>query len=297
MTNYTPSSLGDYGAWDDSQIAEELVAAAEGGRPKRFLGKLEVGRTVLRIGPAFPGAKSPFRRAFIHSIEVPGVKNSVRFFCPRLNQPKGAPPVGCKTCGTAARLMASSNAVDVERGENIAAYRQTLANALRRSDEDGGFKLWEVSKKIYEDLVRFADKVKGLGVNFTHPVTGFDIYVLRVGTSQTDTRYTVNLDPHGASRLAPTDARALELLATMHNLDAEVIIPTEEEVAAMLGGQKVNLHAPNRAPALPAPAAPALPTAASRIAQTGGRVPANVRPSAPPADGAPQYDDDGFPIG
>jgi hypothetical protein len=301
MTNQlsATASLGDYGAWDDAQIATELAEAAEGGRPKRYLGKLEVGRTILRIGPAMPGRKSPFMRPFIHSIEVPGVKNSVRFCCPRLNQPKGAPPVACKTCSTVARLMASQNPIDVERGENLGAYRQTLCNAMRRNDPSGGFKLWAVSKKLYEDLMKLADKAAGLGVNFAHPVTGTDIYILRVGTTKTDTRYTVNLDPRGASRLAPTDEAALELLATMSDLEREVIIPTEEEIAMMLRGEKVNLHDPMRAPAQPALAAPAQPTAASRIAQTGGRVPAQVKfaPSESPVAGVEELDDDGFPVG
>ena len=166
----------------------------------RLLGKLAEGLTTLRVLPGRPG-KPPFRIAFKHFFQVGG--ENVSFYCPRMEAKQK-----CRACTEAAQLMASSSDLDQKMGKKMRVSQKFLANVLVRGKEDVlGVKVWEGSSKQHEKLLDFRDR---LGVNYTHPLQGQDVSVIRSGTGM-ETEYSISLDHNGKSPIARSKSVIREL--------------------------------------------------------------------------------------
>jgi hypothetical protein len=240
---------------------EESKKASSG----KMLGKLAEGKTVLRMLPPRKGSscKTPWRVVWMHYVSIPGLQNDVSFVCPRMEA-----KLPCQVCTRARQMEASSNPVDQERGRKLMPSRQLFANVIKRAAPEDGVKIWRFGKKVHEQLQEIRDPDQGLGLNFTHPVNGRDLIVLRKGTGQFDTEYKVNVDPKGDSPLSQDATELRAFLEQMHNLDALAVVPSDQEIRELLSGKKPDRRNSGNS----APQRPAGKTASEKVYDGSGTV-------------------------
>lgn len=201
---------------DDLDQAERQMSAGS----STFL-KLAEGRTVLRILPARLGEKAMLV-SFNHYINVPG-QNAITSNCSQrmANKP-------CPICQQAAKLEASPSRLDNERAKEFFPRLRVYANVIDRAHPESGPQVFAFGKSIYEPLAAFR---KEAGVDFTHPVEGFDIIVVRKGMSANNTKYKVIVNPKGATPLGND-----EWIDQQKDLRRYTKIPTFDEVMKQFGG-------------------------------------------------------------
>lgn len=232
MSKNTDSTLALYEDFSLEALGEdreETKKLSEG----KMLPALPEGKTVLRMLPPRRGQKTPWRRVYQHYVDIPGLQNTVQFVCPRMEA-----KLPCKVCTKAKQLQAASNPVDQKRGERLMPKARWFANVLPRKSPESGLKIWGFGKTILDALQEIRDPDQGLGLNFTHPVDGIDLFAMRKGTKQNDTEYKVLVDPNGGSPLAAEAGAMTELLQQMHNLDSMAYVPSAEEIDELLAGRK-----------------------------------------------------------
>lgn len=235
----TDATLALYDDYDLATLHAEQEEAKKASAGGKFLGKLPEGKTVLRYLPPRKGTKSPFRVVYRHYVDIPGVQHAVKFVCPRMEA-----KLPCRVCTKARQMQASSNPVDQERGKKLLPRREVLANCFKRANPEDGVKIHSFGKTVHDQLMEIRDPDQGLGINFTHPVTGRDIIIIRKGTGPLDTEYKVSVHPDGASPIADDAAKIREVLEQMHNLEAECTPPTDEEMQELLSGRKPQARRP-----------------------------------------------------
>lgn len=191
--------------------------------------KLQPGKNVVRILPPAQGRTSPFRVIYQHYLRVAGAEGPVVFVCPRQEAKRP-----CPVCKEADRLKRSGNPADRDRAGELFPSRRVFANAVDRSDPEGGVKVLVVGKTVHESLIAIR-KDADAGGDFTHPTKGFDIIIERTGTGKQDTRYTVR--PARNSTPLSADAKQMdEWLSSMRDLEEHARVLDQEELEAKLGG-------------------------------------------------------------
>jgi hypothetical protein len=230
-TKNTNTSLALYEDFDLDALQQDREDSKKSSKSKN-LGALPQGKTVLRMGPPRPGTKTPWRPVWMHYVDVPGLDNSVAFVCPRMEA-----KLPCRVCTKAKQMQASNNPVDQKRGENLLPQRQLFANVFQRAAPEEGWKVWKFGTMIHKKLIEIRDPDEGLGLNFTHPVNGYDLIIIRTGEKK-NTRYSVAVDPKGPSPLLPDNAEMTELLQQMHNLESLAAVPSDHDIQEMLAGRR-----------------------------------------------------------
>jgi hypothetical protein len=218
----------------DAHLADKEEAKS-GGDQKRI--KLEEGTVRFRVLPARKGSSQhgkPWRKVWRHYVPIPGKDNSATFVCPRLEA-----KLPCRVCTRMKQMSASSNTVDQTRAEELKPKERWIVNVLDRAAPEDGPKIWEFGWMVYKQLSHIRDEDDGLGVNFSHPVTGTDIVVTRKGMKKNNTGYTAVLDPKGAGKPVFDDAVKLkQVLEQMHDLDAECRPLSDADILRVLEGEK-----------------------------------------------------------
>ncbi len=229
--------------------------------PGKMLGKIQVGKTVLRMLPPRPGHKTPWRRVWEHYLELPGLPNGVSFVCPRAEA-----QLQCRVCTKAKVMMASTNPVDRERGEEMLPKANMYANVIDRMHPENGVKIWKFTGGILKNLQTLRAP-NGVGVNFTHPVHGQDLFIIRAGLTKNDTKYTVNVNPAGPTPLSDDATSMTDILKQMHDLDALAVVLSDADIQRKLAGEKVSAGSAKPAGAAPvtAPKRDMRPTAAQAV--------------------------------
>jgi hypothetical protein len=220
--------------WDETTAKAEVETARKSAGFSKWLPKFAIGKNVVRILPARVGCTSPFRVTYIHYIDLPGSK--VSFVCPmqEASQP-------CPVCTTIARLQVSENPLDKDRAKRMNAQYTVYANVYSVLPEAAQprAQIARFTQKVHKTILSYKTD---FGVPFDHPVRGTNIVLVREGSTQTDTKYTLMLDPMGASKLSNDDQVMTQILQSMWNLDNEVMVPTFDQVQRMLRGEKVDLY-------------------------------------------------------
>lgn len=238
MSKNTDTTLSLYEDFDLEALAEDKEDAKAASTGGKRLGALPEGKTVLRVFPAKRGSShspKPWRAIFMHYVDVPGLEQSVNFVCPRVEAKST-----CVVCTRAKRMMASGNETDEKRGRNLMPKRRLFANVINRGAPEDGVKVWEFGKMVLEQLQEIRDE-EGLGLNFTHPDVGYDLFVMRKG-KKLDTEYKISVSPASIKtsgcRLSDDPKQQREWLEQMHSLDAMAKVYTPEEINDMLAGKK-----------------------------------------------------------
>lgn len=223
------ASFGDFSAEDarDESAALKDFALSSG----KMLGKFPEGATNVRVLPKRPDSKQTtcFLTVFKHVFNVG--RATVSFYCPRMMSGGKQP---CPACKEATRLLGQRSQNDQEAGKEMRVAQRFLANSVVRGKEDVlGVKVWEGSGRQQEEMLRFQSE---MGVNFSNPVHGQDVVVMRTGQGF-QTKYQLYLDPNGKSRLAKTPDAMRALLEQMHDLPSLVSILSPAEIQAKMQGR------------------------------------------------------------
>jgi hypothetical protein len=235
----TETSLAMYEDFDLASF-KEAKEESDKSRESRFM-KITAGKNVIRMLPARAGVgqKYPWVILWRHEVPVPGLDWPVKFPCPRLHEKRH-----CRVCATSKQLLSAAasirNTIDrkvqEDRAKALEPKRKLLANAFKRNEIANGPKLWEFGKMIEAQLIgiRDPDGLAG-GVNFSHPVTGHDLIVMKTG-EKLSTDYKVR-EMNTPSPVLDDASELREFLAQMPNLQAEIAPPSDEEIAERLQGK------------------------------------------------------------
>lgn len=147
--------------------------------------KLVEGENVIRILPPPVGKNTPFVLVHQHRIEMDGLKFPMKFPCPRVHA-----KMACKYCAEAERLKATGNPIDRDAAYKMLPKLKGFAAVIDRNDEAAGPKILEFGKTIHQGFENVR-KSKRLGGDFTDPEKGFDLIIMRSGTTMNDTEYQV----------------------------------------------------------------------------------------------------------
>lgn len=283
-------SIVRYGTFDDTTFDQQAAQIDDLGGSIYI--KAEVGENVFRFLPPPLGRNTPIRVTAMHYVDaVPGLQKTLVFACPRheLKQP-------CIVCAKADELVRSPNPVDRERGKRFAANLRVYACVVNRHSPEPVVKVYAFGKQVFDQL-KAIRKSPRLGGDFTNPSeTGFDIVIIRVGTGQNDTKYTVSAD-RSPSPLHPDPAFAQLLIDNQPDLDSlvEPIIP-DALILAWGAAARGSVYQPAPGPAqapgvLPSRFIPPSVAGTSQMPGAAG-VPAHSPRAADSVQKVVEYDDD-----
>lgn len=211
-----------YARYEEEALHEEEEQTAGSGG---FM-KLRDGNNSVRILPPKLewNTGSPFIITYQHTIEIPGVKDPIRFNCPR--QMDSRP---CPACNKMNALRATGRPADNELAGKFYPKLRILTNAIHRDEEGKGPQVLGFGKTVYQQLVSIRKNPKK-GGDFTNPEDdGFDIEIEKSGTGF-QTKYIVS-----ASRSA-SPLGNMEWIDMQEDLRRFKRTPTDEELKKLLGG-------------------------------------------------------------
>lgn len=225
------NSLVRYGDFTVEEAEEQEKESQDSRGSSRFL-KLSTGKNVVRVLPPLPGKKWA-RIFFKHNVDVPGV-GRVYFTCPRYEKKEP-----CVVCTQESRLMSTGNDHDAKKAKKIKAKRRVLCNAIHRSHEEDGPKVWEFGSMVEDQLIAMR-KDEDMGGNFVDPVNGIDLLVVKsVGDTQMDTEYKVVPANKGKSCPLHEDiVKMNEWISGQSNLDRQVRVYDADDIERILKGEK-----------------------------------------------------------
>jgi hypothetical protein len=226
------ANLVQYGKYNPQKAKEER-AKMKGGGDNRFM-KLAVGKNIVRVLPPPAGAESPFNIVKQHYIKIDGDERPFVFTCPR-SLPGGRK---CPACARGNELKGSGNPKDKEKASGFWPNTRIFCNVVDRQDPDAGPKVLAFGKSVYEELVKYAegddDDPDFEPVDFTDPMGGFDIAIIRTGTAM-DTRYKVKLATK-PTKLHPEVGVMNGWITSQHNLEEFSTLPSDEDILSALEG-------------------------------------------------------------
>lgn len=207
-------ALTKYGSVDVGAAAARRLALQEEQKSrKRMAGflKIDEGQTMVRIGPPWKmGEPLPVKEAWLHKLKDPNDLEGVPKWtipCPAKNH--GKPCLICQRCK---QLKATGDKTDKEVAFQWGAQQRYYAQVLQIDKMDEGWLLWEFGPMVYDPLLAILGNPE-LGGDITHPVTGHNCIVDRVGKGKKDTRYKLQ------AVIKPSKFPKPELLDKMLNLD------------------------------------------------------------------------------
>ena len=192
--------------------------------------KLVVGKNVIRILPPPEGSDTPFIVVHTHFVKTPGGK-TVSFTCPRILS-KGKQP--CSECEDAKMMRASGNPLDRDEGYKKLPQRRVYAAVIDRKRPQDGPKILTFGKQVHEALLAYAADEDD-PVDFTHPLEGRDIAIIREGTGQFDTSYAVKVAPRD-SRLHESVEQMNAWLMARPDFDQYTRLLSIDEIARLTSG-------------------------------------------------------------
>jgi hypothetical protein len=276
-----------YGEYTDEAAEEEAKKFR-----KKYM-KLNTGPNIVRVLPAprDPETKQllrsePWIVMFEHNVEFPG-NIRLRTSCPRVMN-DGA---RCPICDEVKRRKALNNAKDKKIAEGMDVRRRVYVEVINRGDPAGGVLLLEVGKTIHDDFIRLRrDKVSG-GFDFTHPIKGCDVNIHReqTGKSVREVKYTCAL-ARQSSPLAQSQEQMIEWLTNRIDLSDKRLVPSYEEILAMIEEKKVASLSASREERESRPSREAIGgNGTNELPASTGTIPEDMPP--------PPQDDDFYPEG
>ena len=214
----------------DIDAMEEDFKKHEEGRNRANKLCPKPGEYVYRFMPPVKGSGGKFVYvAWMHYVFNPADPAIVAN--PDTKDVKGNPVIcpqkqrgaACVVCGVVAKLYRGDEG-SRKIAKRLSAREHFFASAVRMDDQTEmkrGPRVYELPTTVYEALVGYL-KSKMAGGDFTHPETGTDVVITRVGTGQFDTKYTVSL----ARRDTPIADKAwLRTLPLLTKAAAEISAP------------------------------------------------------------------------
>jgi hypothetical protein len=202
--------------YTEEAAAAEIAGETQGGLYVR----LKVGDNLLRFLPPLQG-NSPFCEVNEHCL--PTAIGYYRFSCSGPN---------CVACALKRVLIAklTPNEADLELADNIYVSRRIYSNVIDYADASVGPRLLNVPRKQFK--MQFAGLRQNNG-DFTNPLKGYKVNIVRTGTGKKDTTYGIYAKP-------PSRLENFDWIEHQHDIRKLTAPPSDEMVASRLG---VNLKA------------------------------------------------------
>ena len=227
--------FGEFGLDD----ADDVDAAIE---KKGGLHKLREGATLVRVPPPRAGEKV-LVPTFQHFVPVTreGKTFKVMLTCARLlaNKP-------CVVCNKAQQLEHSGNPLDHRAASDLNAAAGTYMNMVIRGFRPKGGRVPQMVDLDKQEVVKFNPRptivnklteMRRNGVDFTHPLTGFDVVLSRVGTNQNDTKYSAEPRQGPSTPLHVDPAVASLWISSQPDLREYTKVLTEQDQRDELSGK------------------------------------------------------------
>jgi len=210
-----------WGSYDTDEAEKDKKAVERKG----IYFKIKNNKTQLRFLPPKRGQKNPFIKTWQHFVAlVPGDdRTTVIFNCPKRMMQKP-----CALCAQAEKKFATGKKADQDRAYDLRAKLRVYAAIVDRDDEDKGVQTFAFGQTIFEQLINIRDDI-----DFTHPIDGCDITILRKGTGKRDTEYNVKAVRNN-SALHEDAAKMDEWFDALPDLVQNAYVPTPEEVNAKM---------------------------------------------------------------
>ena len=226
--------FSEFGGFDHTAAEAQLKDAQKASDSFRL--KLDPGKYRLRMLPGRNG-ESPMLAFWEHSIKLPGGKYAI-FTCPK--KEKGRP---CPSCAKAEALAARASEADMKAAKVYMPKKRAMANFIDRAHEDQGPKVWTFGamkakgkESVYERLL-FLLTDEDVGGDYVHPVTGYDLLVIRTGL-ELDTTYSCAVDQRrGACPIHADTQQALGWLKGMKDLKRLTNLLPPDEIEAKMRGE------------------------------------------------------------
>lgn len=209
LQKYQPFTLDD--------VAEaEKIAPATGGK---FI-KPKVGKNIYRF---LPGVNhKPFLVTYSHYIKRPGL-GDISTNCPAMmaKQP-------CPICKERNRLLSTGKQLDANKADKMKPRLRVYSNVIDRSDPDAGPQPFAFGAMIWNPIKALLVEEQ---VDVTNPdADGYDFVVTRVGTGETDTKYSARQSAKPSALSNP------EWIDQQADLSRFARIPSEAEILAQING-------------------------------------------------------------
>lgn len=187
--------------------------------------KVTKEKTTLRFLPPRQGVRNPFIKTYQHFVNVVDGddRTNVIMNCPRKMQ-----NAHCPLCAMADKKQATGRADDRNRAYELFPKLRVYAAVVDRSDPDKGVQIFPFGKKIMTALLSIREDG-----DFTNPIEGFDIAILKKGSKKTDTEYTVKAFRKNSS-LSDDPEQFNEWIDALPDLVQYAYVPNREEVDAKL---------------------------------------------------------------
>lgn len=246
MAKKNQDALVQYGDFTLDEVSEqEKEAESQSGMGLIF--KIPQGRSIIRAIPPKPGERL-MKVAYVHYIDVPGV-GRVNFNCPRIMAKQA-----CPACAQEAKLIATGSEVDSKKAYKLKAKRRLYMPIIVRGEEDNGPRILAFGKMIEDQLLDIR-KDEDDGGNFAHPISGFDLKLMRKGEKQNDTEYKVSKTGE-VKPLSEDAAQMKDWIENQPSASRYLRVLSARQIEAKLNGEEIDEdedeEAPPRRPAKPA---------------------------------------------
>lgn len=210
----------------DTQHTRETMGRAKG--TGEFY-KLIPGKHTLRILPARKGQKT-FCVSAMHYITIPGREKKLVFPCPRIHAKES-----CPACAEYDRLRSSKDPRERGRASEYKPSVSIYCNVIDRKEVDGDPKSMRLPQSVHDELVEYIEDPDE-PIDFLHPLEGYDVIILRKGSTLENTRYSMRL----AARPSPI-AEEIEdinmLLSSQPDLEKRNELRAPEELVKLMQGE------------------------------------------------------------
>lgn len=215
------TSIQKWGSYDADEAERDKKEIETKGK---FF-KVSKEKTSLRFLPPRQGQRNPFVKTYQHFVDlVEGdERTKVIFNCPRkmMNQ-------GCPVCAQAEKKRATGREDDRDRAYELFPKLRVYAAVVDRGDEDEGVQIFPFGKKIMSALTAIREDG-----DFTNPVEGFDIAILKKGSKKNDTEYTVKAYRKN-SALSDDAEQFNEWIDAIPDLAPYAYVPNQKELEEKL---------------------------------------------------------------
>lgn len=186
-------ALAKYGSVDVAAMAkakEKFDAEQAEKRARAGFLKTDEGKTLIRMMPPWKvGVPGPIKIVWVHKVRPvadPEGAPRATIPCPSKNNGKH-----CILCKRVRELRATGAKADEEYAYSLSSQERFFAQVVDLAQKDKGIVLWEFGGTVNGPLLGIlGDEEKGGDI--THPITGRNLIIDRVGKGKKDTRYTVN---------------------------------------------------------------------------------------------------------
>ena len=279
----------------DEELRQEVAQHQAKGSAKKNYYKIKVGKNVLRI---FPKMKGESWQITVSMHYVPGPDGKTKIFpCPRLELKEP-----CPACTQAFELHKSRNEGDQELAKKWFPKARTFCNVIDRTAPELGPQVFAFGQDIFGQIQTILnDSDLGGRSILRHDDLGRDLVLIRTGTGQFDTVYTVTAS-HDQSPFASDLDEGSDWLESREDLTEFQVVPAFDKIQKMLTGGRGGGHSggggaqaasSGRKVSVGRPSSGALPSGGSAAAPRTGGVKISVKRRVE-AQGTESTNDSGY---